>query len=375
MGREDQSDRIVFARRLHWDLTPNTLSQRVAARRASGERLIDLTNSNPTRAGFDFAPDLLAALADRRSLTYEPTAQGLLATRQAVAAYYAGHGAVVDPDDIFLTASTSEAYSYVFKLLADPGDEILVPQPSYPLFDFLAGMESLKVHPYPAQAEDVTPWRVTQTRALVAVHPNNPTGDAASRRLASSCAGQGLPLIVDEVFLDYNWNERTQLASFVSETAGTVFVLSGLSKVCGLPQMKLGWIVVAGRTPGVKERLELVADTYLSASAPVQWAAVQWLAGRHGIQEQIRRRCRENLAALDSSGLRRHAGVGGWTAVVELAEGLDEERLVLDLLEQDGVLVQPGYFYDFPRGAAVVVSLLALPEEFASAIGRLKART
>ena len=365
----------MFSRRLHWDLTPNALSQRVAARRAAGLPILDLTNSNPTRAGFDFAPDLLAALTDPKALTYEPAAQGLRETRQAVAAYYADHGALVDPDSIFLTASTSEAYSYVFKLLADPGDEILVPQPSYPLFDFLAGMENLAVHPYPASAADVTPWRSTKSRALVAVHPNNPTGEPTSQQLALSCAAQGLPLLVDEVFLDYGWNERTQLASFVSGSPGSVFVLSGLSKVCALPQMKLGWIVVAGGEAGTRERLELIADTYLSASMPVQLAAVRWLAERRQIQEQIQRRCRENLRQLDATGLRRPGGVGGWTAVVDLAVETDEEWLVLDLLEQNGVLVQPGYFYDFPSGSAVVVSLLARPDEFGEALRRIQERT
>ena len=363
----------MFSSRLHWDLTPNALSQAVAARRASGAELLDLTNSNPTRAGFVFDEDLLAALSNPASLAYEPTAQGLRATREAVAAYY---GNAVHPDDIFLTASTSEAYAYLFKLLTDPGDEVLVPRPSYPLFDFLATLEHLQVEPYPAGVWDITHWRSTKTRALVTVHPNNPTGRATHPGLAASCAEQGLPLIVDEVFLDYHWGE-TKLGSFVQNGLQPGFVLSGLSKVCALPQMKLGWIVVCGAQRErlqIRERLELIADTYLSASAPIQHAAPQWLAGRQQIQSQIRQRLGTNLTALTAGGLNNRPAEGGWTVVVDLREFCDDEALVLRLLQEDGVLVQPGYFYDFPAGEAIVLSLLTPPDVFAEGVRRVRAR-
>ena len=351
----------MFSRRLHWDLTPNRISQALAARRVAGGAVLDLTVSNPTRAGFVYDDAVLAALSQPAAMTYEPSAQGLLPARQAVAEYYADHGAAVEPADIFLTASTSEAYAYVFKLLTDPGDEVLVPRPSYPLFDFLATLEHVDTHAYPAWTENIEPWRAVKTRALVAVHPNNPTGDAVSAKLAASCAEQNLPWIVDEVFLDYPWPGQA-LQSFAGYQGHASFVLSGLSKVCGLPQMKLGWIVVGGPAEvrrAIRERLDLIADTYLSASAAVQWAAVDWLRNRHGIQAQIRARVGANLATLDASGLARRPGAGGWTAVVELPDGCDEEEFVLSVMNETGVLVQPGYFYDFDSAPVFVVSLLA----------------
>jgi alanine-synthesizing transaminase len=258
----------------------------------------------------------------------------------------------------------------------------LVPRPSYPLFDFLATLESIQVEPYPAEVWDITHWRSTRTRALVTVHPNNPTGQATHPAIATACAEQGLPLIVDEVFLDYAWAEaggEAKLGSFVQnglpQSEGLGFVLSGLSKVCALPQMKLGWIVLNGTNPiksQVRERLELIADTYLSASAPIQHAAPQWLAARHGIQDQIKCRIVSNLKALDASGLQRRPADGGWTTVVNLSGTVDEEALVLRLLNEANVLVQPGYFYDFPEGEALVLSLLPEPPEFAEALNRMK---
>jgi len=359
----------LFSRRLHWNLAANALS-RVAASRAD---LLDLTVSNPTRAGFAYPGAWREALADPRAFAYEPAAQGLLVTREAVAAYYADHGAPVDPADVFLTASTSEAYAYLFKLLTDPGDEVLIPQPSYPLFEFLATLEQTATHPYPVAARDVTPWRSTRSRALVAVHPNNPTGECFAEALAASCGEQGLPVIVDEVFLDYGWG--APVPTFAGRHEATSFILSGLSKICALPQMKLGWMVVNGpRRTEIRERLELIADTYLSASTPVQWAAVKWLADREALQGPVRARVAANLAALDASGLARRAGAGGWSAVVELPEGVDEEQAALALAVEDGVLVQPGYFYDFAGAPVVVVSLLTEIPVFAEGVGRIGRR-
>lgn len=367
---------MKFSRRFTWEARPNALSQERAALEASDRHLVDLTVSNPTRTGIEYPPDLLVSLSDPRALRYEPDAAGLLAAREAVVEYYSDHGATVHPDQVLLTASTSEAYHYLFKLMADPGDEVLVPRPSYPLFEFLAGMELLETVAYPVHAPDPCNLATERTRALITVHPNNPTGDYLSasriRQLSHRCEGLGMGLIADEVFLDYRLDGA---AVETMAKAGSAFVLSGLSKVCGLPQMKLGWMVLPA-DPEVRRRLELIADTYLSVSAPVQWAGIDWLRQRHLIQSAILGRVRANSALLE----RLLAGTefvyqppeGGWTAVVELPRTLDEEVLVLRLLRDFAVLMQPGYFYDFNPRPRVVVSLLARPEELEFGIERLK---
>ncbi len=369
------------SRRFKWTSQANALSLARAAAQASGQRLIDLTVSNPTRAGIDYPPDLLAALADPRALRYEPEAVGLLATREAVAEYYASHGARVDPDQILLTASTSEAYQYLFKLLGDPGGEVLVPQPSYPLFEFLAGLELLDTISYMAGCEDPCNLATERTQALVAVHPNNPTGEcvapSAAQTLASRCAALDISLISDEVFLDYPL-ETAVPATMTSLREGSVFVLSGLSKICGLPQMKLGWMVLAGQPDArTRERLELIADTYLSVSAPVQWASIEWLRRRRDLQEPIRERIRSNSQFIKEqsagSGIVYQPPQAGWTAVLELPSTFDEEVLVLKLLEDSAVLVQPGYFYDFRFGSRLVISLLSGPDDLAAGLEAIKA--
>lgn len=373
--------RVNFSRRFTWEVQPNALSLARKAVEASGRRILDLTISNPTKAGIRYPEDLLAGLSDPRALQYDPQAAGLLATREAVAEYYADLGAVVHPDQIVLTASTSEAYHYLFKLMADPGDEILVPRPSYPLFEFLAGLELLDTVNYPTDSPDPCNLATNRTRALVTVHPNNPTGeyltDAKARSLASRCAALRMGLIVDEVFLDYRLLPGPT-HTMAQHEAGGVFVLSGLSKVCGMPQMKLGWMVLTGeRQAAVLDRLELLADTYLSVSAPVQWASVAWLRRRAEIQTPILERIRENSQnlqeMLSGSGISFHPPQGGWTAVVYLPSTIDEEVLALRLLTDACVLVQPGYFYDFSSGARLVISLLTTPEDLESGIERLKA--
>jgi alanine-synthesizing transaminase len=366
-------------------------------KRSSGAAIFDLTESNPTAAGFEYPADsILAALADPRSMQYEPASAGLQAAREAVSEYYSGHTVGrVDPHRILLTASTSEAYAFVFKLLADPGDEVLVPCPSYPLFDFLAALDAVRVKQYPlvydgawvidfdALARAVTP----RSRAIVLVNPNNPTGSFLKGSelgpLAALCSEHGLALISDEVFADYALEARAPVVrSLVGVDAVLTFCLSGLSKVAGLPQLKLGWIV-AGGPPGDRkkafERLELIADTYLSVSAPVQWAAHTLLGLRGRLQEQILARVRANRAFLvdqigPTSPWKLLATEGGWYAVLEAPRIYSEEDWVLSLLEDDGVLVQPGFFFDFEKEAFLVISLLTRKDVFREGIRRLLAR-
>jgi hypothetical protein len=362
-------------------------------KRAAGTPILDLTESNPTAAGFAYPSDaILSALADPRSLRYEPGAAGLPAARDAVSAYYAGS---VSPERILLTASTSEAYAFVFKLLADPGDEVLVPSPSYPLFDYLAALDSVRVIQYPlvynsawsidfdALSGSVTP----RTSAIVLVNPNNPTGSFLKRselaRLIALCLEHNLALISDEVFADYLLDERAPVVrSLTAIDEVLTFCLSGLSKVAGLPQMKLGWIATGGPSRHREqafERLELIADTYLSVSAPVQWAAPALLGLRGGLQAQILARVRANRAFLasqigDASPWKLLATEGGWYAVLEAPRIHSEEDWVLSLLTEDSVLVQPGFFFDFEKEAFLVLSLLTAEDVFREGVGRILAR-
>jgi aspartate/methionine/tyrosine aminotransferase len=379
----------VHPSRFRWNLGPNPLSLLLQAKRAAGAAVLDLTESNPTRAQLVYPAEIICgALADPRALLYEPAPAGLAAAREAVANdYYQGQ---TDPSRILLTASTSEAYAYLIKLLTEPGDEILVPRPSYPLFEYLAGLESVRIAHYPllyeggwsipmeAMAESIT----ARTRAVVLVNPNNPTGSFLKKEelgpLLELCLRHGLAIISDEVFSDYGLAadpRRVRSLTQVDETL--TFCLSGLSKVSGLPQMKLGWIVTGGpeaERGQSMERLEVIADTYLSVSTPVQHAAAALLKIRAGVQEQILRRTRRNLAALaesTSTGANRTLQVeGGWYAVVQTPRIRTAEEWTLELLERCDVLVQPGYLYDFDREGLLVFSLLTPPEIFDEGLRR-----
>jgi len=388
-----------FARRTDWNTEETDLSRAHRARLDAGLPIADLTASNPTRCGIHYDPDLLAALANPAALDYDPDPRGLLLARQAVCAYYSDHGAAVTPQQVILTTSTSEAYSFLFRLLCDPGDEILVPQPGYPLFDFLATLDDVRLKPAPLVYDHG--WQIDpegfrraitpETRAIVLVHPNNPTGHFTkqweARELASLCREFGLSLIVDEVFLDYPHSAVPHPSAALSPMGGSeaagaaiptfasgledvpVFVVSGLSKIAGLPQMKAAWIVAAGPQPGpALDRLEVIADTFLSMNAPVQWALPAWLSGRHSIQRQILHRVTTNLAELDRR-LALHPMVrclkpeAGWYAVLRIpALGPDEET-VLGLLDR-GVWVHPGYFFGLPVSGWLVLSLLTPVCEF-----------
>jgi len=370
----------VFSHRLAWDTAPNAYSRTVAEHRALGRPLIDLTESNPTRAGLVDAK--LDPLTDTRALQYDPEAWGLHAAREAVAAYY-DHG--VDPSRILLTASTSEAYSYLLQLLCDPGDEFLAPRPSYPLFEFLAGLQNVAVRQYPLHyhegwwldlaslEECITP----RTRAVIVVSPNNPTGNYLHHpgALAELCARHSLALICDEVFRDFALESAPGSTTAYPDGPCLSFTLSGLSKVCGLPQMKLGWTVLGGPRDLVADashRLELIADTYLSVSAPVQYAATQWLGGRHTYTEATRARSLANLDSLRRHGLAPLRVEAGWYACLRLPATHSEEQWMTSLLD-DEVLVQPGFFYDFESEPWAIVSLITPPARFDQGLERLLA--
>lgn len=383
----------IFSSRLHWDLRPNPLTELLRAKRQAGAAILDLTESNPTSAQLRYPTDyILGALADPRSLRYEPTPAGLVAARETVAhEYYAPLGETVDPARILLTASTSEAYAYLIKLLTEPGDELLVPRPSYPLFEFLATLESVRISPYPLMYHEG--WSIdmdalaalitNRTRAVVLVNPNNPTGSFVKRReleqLVALCRRRDLAIVSDEVFSDYPFAaDPERVARLVNVDDVLTFSLSGLSKVAGLPQMKLGWIVTAGpERHAAMERLELIADTYLSVATPVQHALSRLLAAGADVRRQIQARTQQNLETLRTltadSANRVLQVEGGWYATVQTPRIRTEEEWALELLERHDVLVQPGYFYDFDQDGLLVFSLLTPPEIFDEGVRRFSA--
>jgi alanine-synthesizing transaminase len=380
-----------FSSRFHWDPSPNGLTRLLAEKRRTGAEILDLTQSNPTHAGFSYPEEIVAALADPRALRYDPQPAGSPAAREAVCRYYADAGYTVAPDQVLLTASTSEAYQYLFKLLADPGDEVLAPRPSYPLFEFLATMESLRVVSYPLVYHggwsidcDALAAAITErTRAIVLVNPNNPTGSFLKRNELRFVESLGLPLVSDEVFADYAFaDDARRVRTLADSTEALSFSMSGLSKIAGLPQMKLGWMVISGppvARAAAKDKLEWIADTYLSVSTPVQLAAPRLLElGKH-VQKQIAARVRANLAWLASaiapaSPCRILAVEGGWYATLQVPRIRREEEWALELLEKDNVLVQPGFFFDFESEAFLVLSLLTEPHVFQEGCRRLLAR-
>jgi aspartate/methionine/tyrosine aminotransferase len=384
----------MYSNRFHCDFRPNPLSLLQQEKRRAGAQILDLTESNPTRAGLNYPPELALAFDDPRILTYEPSPAGSAAAREQVAAYYAARGQQVEIDRILLTASTSEAYAYLFKLLANPGDQVLTPRPSYPLFEFLANLESVGVRQYPLvyhggwtiDMDGLAASITGRTRAIVVVNPNNPTGSFLKREerdaLVDFCAARGIALISDEVFSDYAFGFDPGGATSVASCEGClVFTMSGLSKVCGLPQMKLGWIVVNG-PPGERreamDRLEWIADTYLSVGTPVQCAAGRLLAAGDCVRRQIRERTAENLAHVQAAFAGTVAGVlsveGGWCVTIQVPRIRSEEEWTLELLAKDDVLVQPGFFYDFESEAFLVLSLLTEPHIFREGIRRLAGR-
>jgi hypothetical protein len=386
----------MFSGRLNWDFSSNRLSRLLEQKRAAGADVLDLTESNPTRAGFDYPTnEILAALTDPRSLTYEPQPLGLRSAREAVAGYYQRRGQEVSPEDLMLTASTSEAYGFLFKLLGDFGDRVLIPRPSYPLFDYLASVESLGVDSYSLvydgswsiDLETIRQRLSPRTRAVLLVHPNNPTGSFVKKTerdsLVALCEERGLALIVDEVFVDYALeDDSTRWSSFVGEATVPTFVLSGLSKIAALPQMKLAWIWSGGPQAlrqEARQRLEQLGDLFLSVGAPVQHAASRFIEMAPAMQEAIGARLAENLGLLRSvlprpSPLEPLRTEGGWYAVLRCPQVRSSEEWALAFLDSDDTLIHPGYLFDFPNEAYLVVSLLTPPRTFAQGIERVSLR-
>ena len=405
----------MFSERTNWRLALNRFTQAIEQARTAGSKLLDLTVSNPTRAGLQYdSATILRSLSSPHALDYDPQAKGLLEARQAVARYYSDRNGVgdLDPERIVLTTSTSEGYSFVFRLLCNAGDELLVPKPSYPLFEFLADLQDVRLVPYPLIYDHG--WQIdfhsleksvtTRTRGVVLVHPNNPTGSYVRAeevvQLNALCGKHSLALIVDEVFLDYalegSWtaasatNEvgtaapgrpivRISTRTFAANGEALTFTLSGLSKISALPQMKVAWIVTSGPEAEVAaaiERLEVIADTYLSMNAPIQWALPSLIDERHNIQKQLLARVRNNLAELDRQLVRQKScsrlGMeGGWYAIVRVPVTRSDEELAIELVREKAMIVHPGHFYDFPQDGYLVVSLIAPEQEFAEGIARL----
>ncbi len=386
----------MFASRTNWNLQPNRFAKALEEHRRSGKPLFDLTNSNPTTCGFSYPEErLFAALQDPRALRYEPESQGLHQAREAIADYHRGRPgfftarAHVDPSRIVLTSSTSEAYNYVFRLLCDVGDEVLVPAPSYPLFEYLADLADIRPVPYPLIYDQG--WQIdlaalfaalsSRSKAIMVVHPNNPTGSFVksqeAEKLAEICARRNLAIIADEVFLDYA-DGADPPCTFASDSSALTFTLSGLSKISLLPQMKLGWIVVSGPDELVDaalQRLDVIGDTYLSPSTPVQLALGEMLGMRGDLQLRMRQRLCSNLNVLDAlmqqSSVDRLKREGGWYAVLRVPARGSDEDLAIELLENCDVLVHPGHFFDFPRDGFVIVSLIAREAEFQEGARRL----
>ena len=386
----------MFSTRTNWKLAHNRLTQALEQARASGKQILDLTSSNPTRVGLEYDDGtILSALASPSSLDYDPQAKGLLEARASVAAYYrAEHAASIDPDRIILTASTSEGYSYVFRLLCNAGDEILVPKPSYPLFEFLADLQDVRLIPYPllydhgwqidfhSLGRAVTP----RTRAVVLVHPNNPTGSYVKSgevsQLNQFCRDHNLALIVDEVFLDYRLTQVPTnddgFGTFAGNRDALTFTLSGLSKISALPQMKVAWTVITGPEATVVDataRLEVIADTYLSMNAPIQWAMHTLLEQRKTIQSQLLDRVTKNLHELDrqlaaQKICSRLDVEGGWYAVLRIPVTQSDEDCVIHLVEEKSVLVHPSHFYDFPSDGYLILSLITPEKDFAEGVTR-----
>jgi len=373
----------MFARRTDWNLSTNRYSLALEQARSNGRTLLDLTASNPTTVGLQFEGErILGALQHPRALEYEPASKGVLPAREAVAAYYERRGISLSPESIILTVSTSEAYSYCFRLLCDPGDEVLVPSPSYPLFEFLADIQDVKLVPYELvydhgwqiEFESLRRAITTRSRAIMVVHPNNPTGHFTKawelERLNTLCGEHELALVADEVFLDYGLTSEIPL-SFAANQGALTFTLSGLSKICALPQIKVAWIAASGPAGLVRtalDRLDVIADTYLSPNAPVQWAIPELLATREGIQRQLRERALRNLHELDAqladaTMTTRLELDAGWYAVLRTPATRSDEDVAIALIEE-GVLIHPGHFFDFPGAGYLVASLIAPEEDF-----------
>jgi alanine-synthesizing transaminase len=390
--------RSIFAARTNWTLEENAYTRALQRHRHSGRELLDLTASNPTVCGFRYDESaILGALASPAALRYDPQPKGLASARAAVAEYYWALGAEMNLERLILTTGTSEAYSFLFRLLCEPGDEVLIAHPSYPLFDFLASIQDVKLRPFSLiydhgwqmDLNEIERGIGAWTRAILLVHPNNPTGNyisaAEAEKLNALCTQHNLALVVDEVFLDYRLPEsqahRTLHGTFARNDAALTFVLSGLSKISALPQMKVGWLAASGPENLVRDamaRLEVIADTYLSLSAPIQHAVPALLAQRKALQLQLISRVESNLQILDAQLAKQDLVSrldleGGWYAVLRVPAVQSDEELAIALLDRCSVAVHPGHFYDFSGEGVLVLSLLAPLEQFKEGLWRLLA--
>ncbi len=389
-AHEPDINHLMFASRTNWNLKPNRLAEALEQHRSSGRPLLDLSASNPTECGIKYdAPAIMRSLCAPASLLYRPDPKGLKSARQAVSDYYAERGEGVSVDDLILTASTSEAYSFIFRLLCNPGDDLLIPTPGYPLFDFLADVNDVRMVRYPlfydhgwhidihALKQAITP----RTRGIIVVHPNNPTGHFTKTeeiaQLNQVCSANQMAIIADEVFLDFILGSAQK--SFVANPGALTFTMSGISKICGLPQMKFAWLAVSGPKAEKREalaRLEMIADTYLSLNAPIQLAAPVLLQQRKKFQEQCMGRVRANLAQLDAQladnqHLNRLVVEGGWYAVLRIPATRPDEELAIELLQKHDVYVHPGHFYDFEGDGYLVVSMITPEQDFSEGVRRV----
>jgi hypothetical protein len=379
----------MFSSRTNWNLTPNELSLLAAEKRKRGETILDLTESNPTRCGFLLESLLLESLSTPQAALYDPQPRGLASARQSIAAWYAGRGTIVDPENVLLTSGTSEAYSHIFRLLCNTGDSILVPKPSYPLFDYLCRLHDIEAFHYHLRYDGE--WHIDveslhdavskSTRAILLVHPNNPTGSYVTNdervKIVDFARRHELAVIVDEVFLDFalSTNERRS-GSFAAERGVLTFSLNGISKLLALPQMKLAWIAVSGSEASSKEaigRLEVIADTYLSVGTPIQLALPELLKAGPSITEKITARIRQNYRHIrsmigESSLVSLLTTEGGWNAIVRLPNMMSDEAWALRLLKDCNVLVHPGHFFEISRNVCVVISLLPQESVFSEGI-------
>ncbi|MBI5215617.1 MAG: pyridoxal phosphate-dependent aminotransferase [Ignavibacteriae bacterium] len=381
-----------FSTRTNWHRQPNALHRLLEQKKTNGETILDLTVSNPTECGFVYPEQkILSALSDARTLSYEPDARGLLSAREAIVEYYSVRGIAVDSSNIFLTASTSESYSLLFKLLCNGGDNVLVPQPSYPLFEYLAQINDVQLRHYHLHYND--DWMIDiqsirdaitpQTKVIVLINPHNPTGSFLKHHELESIKQiaheHSLALLVDEVFIDYPFRSEQEIISTAGESEVLTFTLNGISKMCGLPQMKLGWFVVGGSRFDVKEasgRLEVLCDMFLSINTPVQVALPKLLQCGETIRQQIQTRIKSNYRSLQSltnhSPLTTHQSEGGWYGILHVPQTKTDEEWAIEVLEKRNVHLFPGYFFDLQTEGNLVVSLLVEEQTFRRGIEELR---
>jgi alanine-synthesizing transaminase len=382
----------MFSTRTNWQRKPNRLTELYNLIQESGRPILDLTKSNPTECGFTYpSKEILSAFNNPRLLHYQPDPQGIIPARKAVCSYYNGKGVDISPHQVFLTASTSEAYSTVFKLLCNTGDDVLVPRPSYPLFDYLAQINDVHLNQYPLRYdgewhidleslfEAITPM----TKAIVLIHPHNPTGMFLKKdeyeKIVAIAANHNLALIVDEVFLDYGFSENDgRMLSTASERRVLTFTMNGISKMVGLPQMKLGWVVLSGPDKLLAEashRLEIVCDTFLSVNTPVQEGLRILMDAGDSVREQILARTKNNFTFLSQLLNNGKCSLlnceGGWYGIIRVPRTKPDEEWCLELLGLHGVYVYPGYFFDFDEEGYLIVSLLTEENVFRDAATRM----